>query len=160
MGVSGSGKTCVGRALAAALGWQFIEGDDLHSAANKAKMASGRPLDDADRWPWLDAIAGAAHATQANGSSAIVACSALKRAYRDRLRHADPAMLFVHLNGTRDVIAARLAARTDHFMPPALLDSQLATLEPPAPDEQAIILDVERPVAEIVGTALAAIDPD
>ena len=155
MGVSGCGKSSVGRAIAQRTGWTFIEGDDLHPAANRAKMAAGTPLDDADRWPWLDTIANAARAVEAEGNSAVVACSALKRIYRERLSTAGDTVTFVHLDGDRATILARMQARADHFMPPALLDSQLATLEPPGTDEAAVRLDITQPVDEI---AQAAID--
>ena len=145
MGVSGSGKTTVGAALADALGMEFVDGDSLHPEANVAKMAAGIPLDDADRAPWLDAIG----AVLAAGP-VVVACSALKRAYRDRLRAAAPALQLVFLDGDRDVLAERMAARPGHFMPASLLDSQLATLERPGPDERALTVDIDEPVAMIV----------
>ena len=147
MGVSGSGKTTVGAALADALGLRFVDGDALHPAANVAKMAAGIPLDDADRAPWLDAIG----AVLAAGP-VVVACSALKRSYRDRLRAAAPAMQLVFLEGSRELLASRMAARPGHFMPASLLDSQLATLEPPTLDEHPMTADVAAPVAEIVAT--------
>jgi gluconokinase len=148
MGVSASGKSTVGAALADELGVPFIDGDDLHPASNVEKMASGIPLTDDDRRPWLDAVGEAL----ARGP-VVVACSALRRAYRDRLRSAAPAMRIVYLHGSRRLLAERMGHR-DHFMPIALLDSQLATLEEPAPDEAAIALDVERPVDEIVAEAV------
>jgi gluconokinase len=123
MGVAGSGKSTVGRLLADALGRRFIDGDDLHPPANIAKMSSGVPLTDADRAPWLEAIA----AELARGGPAVIACSALKRAYRERL----PGVRWFHLRVPRDVLAARLSERSGHFFPPALLDSQLAELEEP-----------------------------
>ena len=149
MGVSGSGKTTVGAALADALGLRFVDGDALHPAANVAKMAAGIPFDDADRAPWLDAIG----AVLAAGP-VVVACSALKRAYRDRLRAAAPGLQLVFLDGDRSLLASRMAARPGHFMPTSLLDSQLATLERPEPDEHALTADIARPAGEIV-TALA-----
>lgn len=139
MGVSAAGKSSVGIALAALLGVPFADADDLHPPANVAKMASGVPLDDADRAPWLDLV-GRALADAPTGL--VVACSALRRSYRDRLRAAAPGVVFVHLHGAPDLLAARAAARAGHFMPPALLESQLATLEPLAPDEAGIVLDV------------------
>ena len=145
MGVSGSGKTTVGAALAHALGLEFVDGDALHPAANVAKMAAGIPLDDADRAPWLDAIG----AVLAAGP-VVVACSALKRVYRDRLRAAAPTLQLIFLDGERDVLASRMAARPGHFMPASLLDSQLATLERPTPDEHALTVDIDEPAATIV----------
>ena len=149
MGVSGSGKTTVGAALADALGLRFVDGDALHPAANVAKMAAGIPLDDADRAPWLDAVG----AVLADGP-VVVACSALKRAYRDRLRAAAPGLQLVFLDGDRALLASRMTARPGHFMPASLLDSQLATLERPEPDEHALTADIARPAEEIV-TGLA-----
>lgn len=138
MGVAGSGKTTVGRALANRLGWDFAEGDAFHPAANVAKMASGIPLVDADRWPWLDAIASWIAERVAEGRPAVVACSALKRAYRDRLRAAAPALRIVFLEGRPDVLETRIAGRGDHFFPRALLGSQLVDLELPQADENAV----------------------
>jgi carbohydrate kinase (thermoresistant glucokinase family) len=145
MGVSGSGKTTVGAALADALGLRFVDGDALHPVANVTKMAAGIPLDDADREPWLDAIG----AVLADGP-VVVACSALKRAYRDRLRAAAPRLELVFLEGARELLAARMGARPGHFMPTSLLDSQLATLEPPTEDEHPLTVDIATPVADIV----------
>lgn len=146
MGVSGSGKTTVGEALAVALGVPFADGDALHPAANVAKMAAGIPLDDADRAPWLDAIG----AVLAAGP-VVVACSALKRAYRDRLRTAAPDLELISLAVDRATLLDRMTHRT-HFMPPSLLDSQLATLEPPTADEHAIVIDAAAPLVELVET--------
>ena len=155
MGVSGSGKTVVGEALAKRLGVPFLDGDHLHPEANVAKMASGVPLVDADRWPWLDAI-GAALKAQPNG--VIVACSALKRVYRDRLNAASGRPLaFVLLDGSPATLAKRLATRKGHFMPPSLLQSQLATLERPAPDERAVTVSIEPPVATVVEGVIQAL---
>ncbi|MDO9456579.1 gluconokinase [Nocardioides sp.] len=145
-GVSGSGKSTVGEALAARLGVAFCDGDDLHPPANVAKMRAGTPLTDADRWPWLDDI-GAWLARDAGG---VVACSALRRAYRDRLRSAVPGLDVLLLDGDPGLIRARQAARGQHFMPTSLLDSQLATFEPLAPDEAGLTVDVADPVEEIV----------
>lgn len=150
MGVAGSGKSSVGAALAARLGSVFCEGDDLHPAANVAKMTRGDPLDDTDRAPWLAAIAAWMAGQTRTGTSAVVSCSALKRSYRDRLRDADARLVFVMLDVPRDELSIRLAHRPGHFMPPSLLDSQLATLERPAPDEAALILPNDVSVAQSV----------
>ncbi|MFM9876658.1 MAG: gluconokinase [Rhodoglobus sp.] len=128
MGVSGSGKSTVGSLLAASLGVPFIDGDDLHPVSSLEKMAAGYPLTDDDRWPWLAAVGDALAAASRTGL--VIACSALKRSYRDAIRRAAPEVTFVHLEGSREEFAQRTAARSGHFMPPALLDSQLATLEP------------------------------
>ena len=142
MGVCGCGKTTVGEALAARLGWPFVEGDSLHSEANRAKMSAGQALDDADRWPWLDRIAATMARHQRDGGDLVVACSALTRRYRERLARSGAPLLFLHLDGSPDLLAGRMAARRDHFMPPSLLASQLQTLEPPGADEPAIRLDI------------------
>ncbi len=147
MGVSGSGKTSVGVSLAEAIGETFVDGDSLHPEANVAKMAAGIPLDDADRAPWLDAIGRVLAAGQV-----VVACSALKRDYRDCLRAAAPDLELVYLQGSRELLAGRVAHRPGHFMPASLLDSQLDTLEPPTPDEDPLTVDVARPLDEIVGS--------
>jgi gluconokinase len=148
MGMAGSGKSVVGAALAARLGVPFRDADEFHSAANVAKMSSGVPLDDNDRWPWLDAIGAAIRDTP---GGVVVACSALKRAYRDRIiAVAERAVMFVYLDGDRATLAKRLGGRRGHFMPASLLDSQIATLEPPAADENAIVVSIEPPVATIV----------
>ncbi|NBT12625.1 MAG: gluconokinase [Planctomycetia bacterium] len=158
MGVCGCGKTEIGRLLAARLGCDLLDGDDFHPPANVEKMRSGIPLTDADRWPWLDRLAAAITARLKEGSGAVVACSALARRYRDRLGIARPGVMLVHLAGDRDLLAARLAARQGHFMPPALLDSQLAALEPPALDEHALTIDVATAPPDIVGRIERAID--
>ncbi len=155
MGVSGSGKTTVARALAERLGWHYQEGDALHPPANVAKMAAGMPLTDEDRWPWLAAIAAVINSWQATGASGIVTCSALKRAYRDVLVGGRRDVRLVHLAGGQALIAARMAARRGHFMPPALLDSQFATLEPPGDDEQPLVVDITRDPAAIVADLAA-----
>jgi carbohydrate kinase (thermoresistant glucokinase family) len=139
MGVSGSGKSTIARLLEARLGWPFQEGDDLHPATNVAKLAAGIPLDDADRAPWVAAVAAWIHDRQAAGESGIVTCSALRRRYRDALRGDH--VVFVYLAGPQDVIGERLAQRAGHFMSPALLGSQLETLEPPAADEASLTID-------------------
>jgi carbohydrate kinase (thermoresistant glucokinase family) len=154
MGVAGTGKSTVARALAARLGWPFCEGDDLHPAANVAKMAAGIPLEDADRWPWLDAIAAWAAEQAAAGSSTIITCSALRRTYRDRLRAGAADTVFVHLVGSPDLLAERMTARKDHFMPASLLRSQLETLEPLEADEPGFTVDVGLPAAAIVDAVL------
>jgi gluconokinase len=154
MGVSGSGKTTVGETLAGRLGWDYAEADAFHSEANLAKMASGQPLDDADREPWLAAIARWIDDRIARGVPGVVTCSALKRAYRDLLRR--PQVQIVYLAGTQELIAQRLAARHGHFFPPAMLASQLAALEPPAIDEGVIEVDIDRTPAEIVDAIIAA----
>jgi carbohydrate kinase (thermoresistant glucokinase family) len=138
MGVAGCGKTAVGTLLAAELGYRFVDADDLHPAANVSKMASGIPLDDDDRWPWLDAVG----RTLAESPGIVIACSALKRSYRDRLRAAADDLAFVHLSGSRELLEQRIGSRTDHFMPTSLLDSQLGTLEPLEADERGIEVDV------------------
>ena len=148
MGVSGCGKTTLGRALAERLGAAFVDADDLHPAAKVAKMASGQPLTDADRWPWLHRVAGALK----DLAPVVVACSALRRAYRDQLRGAGD-VRFLHLAAPQEVIADRMAARQGHFMPPGLLASQYATLEPPGPEE-ALILDAALPPKALVEQAL------
>lgn len=156
MGVSAAGKSTVGLALAAAFGVPFVDADDLHPAANRAKMTSGTPLTDEDRWPWLDAVG--ARFREQRETGIVVACSALRRAYRDRIRAAEPDVLFVHLHGSPELLAARAGARSDHFMPAALLESQFAILEDLAPGESGMTVVVDRPpqdlVAEIVGRVL------
>jgi gluconokinase len=154
MGVAGTGKSTVARALAERLGWPFAEGDDLHPAANVAKMAAGIPLEDADRWPWLDAIAAWTTTQAAEGNSTIVTCSALRRTYRDRLRAGAADTVFVHLVGSPGLLAERMGARKDHFMPASLLPSQLRTLEPLEADEPGFTVDVELPAAAIVDEVL------
>jgi carbohydrate kinase (thermoresistant glucokinase family) len=160
MGVSGCGKSEVGARLAQALGASFIEGDRFHSADNVRKMAAGIALADADREGWLAQLAGELARACADGRSVVLACSALKRAYRDTLRGADSgsgcAPRFVHLSGDPATIAARMQARTGHFMPASLLDSQLRDLEPLAPDEDGIVLDIEAAPALLVEQILAA----
>jgi carbohydrate kinase (thermoresistant glucokinase family) len=150
MGVSGSGKTTIAQGLAAAEGWVLLEGDSFHPPANVAKMAAGTPLTDDDRWPWLRAIAAAIDAHRARGESAVVACSALRRAYRDILIGDRPDVRLVYLEGSKALIGERMRARKHHFMPPALLDSQFATLEPPGSDEHPIIVGIDGTPDEIV----------
>lgn len=145
MGASGSGKTTVGLALAARTGARFVDADDLHPAANLRKMTDGIPLTDADRGPWLDAVG-----AELAEPGTVVACSALRRTYRERLRTLAPDAAVVHLDAPREVLAERMARREGHFMPPALLDSQLETLEPPSAGEGALIVDATHTVDEIV----------
>jgi carbohydrate kinase (thermoresistant glucokinase family) len=153
MGVSGSGKSTVGAALAAALGIDFIDGDDLHSEANRAKMASGVPLTDEDRLPWLAAVGQALHSQP--GAGPVVACSALRVVYRDALRSAAPDAVFLHLAAGADLLRARMVHRENHFMPPALLASQLGTLEPLQANENGVVLDTTGGVDEVVMQAIA-----
>ena len=155
MGVSGCGKSSVGAQLASALGLAFIEGDSLHPPRNVALMAAGTPLTDADRADWLATIAQHLGQAQAAGSGLVVSCSALKRRYRDGLRAACPRLHLVYLHGPAALLRQRLAARSGHYMPASLLDSQLATLEPPGADEAALILDIGPSTAEVVAAALA-----
>lgn len=148
MGVSGTGKTAAGRQVAALLKVAFIDGDDLHSPANKAKMHAGIPLNDADRIPWLESIA----VELARTPAPLVACSALKRSYRDLLRATAPTTFFIHLDGPASVITEHLAKRSHEFMSPTLLRSQLATLEPLEPDEAHMVVSIEQPLTEVCRT--------
>jgi gluconokinase len=141
MGVSGSGKTFLATKLVEATGWAFAEGDDFHSDANKAKMAAAIPLTDADRGPWLDTLHEVLLNWHQRGQSGILACSALKASYREHLTAGLPEARFIWLDPPRSVLAERMAHRTGHFMPPALLDSQLATLEPPIDDSRTLHLN-------------------
>ena len=155
MGVSGSGKTTVGEALAARLGVPFRDADEFHPRSNVEKMSAGIPLTDEDRWPWLDAIATAIRETP-RGEGLVVSCSALKRAYRERIvRMAVRPLMFVHLDGPKAVLAERLKGRKGHFFPPSLLKSQLATLEPLGADEPALRVSIELPVEKQVAEILA-----
>ena len=154
MGVAGCGKSAVGAALALELGVPYSDGDDLHPAANIAKMSGGQALTDADRWPWL-ALVGQA---LAHGPM-IIGCSALRRSYRTLITQTAAApVVFVHLQGSRAVIEARMCARQGHFMPPALLDSQFATLEPPGVDENAITVQIDQPLARVVADIIAKLE--
>jgi len=155
MGVSGCGKSTVGEGVADALGWPFAEADDFHPPENVAAMRSGRPLTDDDRWPWLAELASWLADREAEGRSSVMSCSALRRAHRDVLRTGAPEVLFVHLDGPAEVIAGRVAARTGHFMPPSLLDSQVATLEPLAADEEGVVLDLRAEPGELAQQAVA-----
>lgn len=156
MGVSGSGKTTVGTALAERLGVAYADGDAFHSADNIAKMAAGIPLSDADRQPWLASIGRWLESQR--GQGAVVSSSALRRAYRDVLSQAAPSLLFLHLTGTPELLAQRIGRREGHFMPPRLLASQMATLEPLGPDERGIVVDVGPPPAQVVETFLQAVE--
>jgi gluconokinase len=148
MGVTGSGKSTVGEALAERLGVRYADADDFHPEANVAKMSAGTPLDDDDRWPWLRAI-GEWLATH----DGVASCSALKRSYRDALRERAPDVFFVHLHGDRETVRRRVAGRSGHFMPESLVDSQFAALEPLDADERGVVLDLDRPVAELAEAA-------
>lgn len=156
MGVCGAGKTSVAEGLAAKLGWGFLEGDELHPDSNVARMAAGIPLTDDDRWGWLDAIAGRIAAARAENRPLVISCSSLKRRYRDRLREGG-SVSFVYLKADRSTILQRMGARTGHFMPTSLVDSQFADLEEPAPDEAALVCDINLPVAELTGSVEAAL---
>jgi gluconokinase len=157
MGVSGSGKSTVGAALAQRLGVPFADADDFHPPANIAKMKAGVPLDDDDRYPWLEAIGRwLADHCQRGG---LMSCSALKRKYRDQMRRHCPQTEFVHLTGSPEVIAARQAGRPGHFMPASLMASQFATLEPLGPDERGVTLDVTHDIDSIVESYLAQAHP-
>ena len=155
MGVAGSGKTTVLHALHDALGWSVAEGDAFHPEANVAKMSAGTPLTDADRWPWLDRIVTWTSVESAAGRETLVTCSALRRVYRDRLRETPGRTIFVHLTGTPELLEQRMGARVGHFMPPALLTSQLATLEPLQDDEDGIVVSIAPSTAEIVAEIIA-----
>jgi gluconokinase len=150
MGVSGSGKSTVADSLARRLAWTCEDGDRFHPASNIAKMSAGHPLTDDDRWPWLLAIANEIDRVCMTGEHAVIACSALKRAYRDVLVHGRSDVRIVFLKGTQPLIAQRLAERKDHFMPPGLLDSQFKTLEPPEAGENPITVSIDAPVESIV----------
>ncbi|GAA1363129.1 gluconokinase [Streptomyces beijiangensis] len=155
MGVAGTGKTTIGPLLAAGLGVPYAEGDDFHPPANIAKMSAGTPLDDDDRWPWLDAIGQWAHGRE--GLGGVVSSSALKRVYRDRLRAEAPGVLFLHLTGDRALIEQRMSERKGHFMPTALLDSQFATLQPLGADEAGVAVDIAGTPHDITERAVAAL---
>jgi gluconokinase len=150
MGVSGSGKSTIGEGLAERLGWRYEDGDGFHPPGNVAKMSAGQPLTDEDRWPWLQAIADEIDRVCNAGQRAVIACSALKRAYRDILVHGRDDVRIIFLDGKQELIAARLAARKGHFMPPGLLESQFRTLEPPAGDENPLTVSIDAPVETIV----------
>jgi gluconokinase len=155
MGVSGCGKTTIGEMLAERLSCDFADADSFHSQANKDKMHQGIPLTDEDRWPWLNAIRASIVEKQADGTPHVYACSALKRVYRNILRHGDPDVTFVYLKGSEELLRERIKTRKGHFFDPALLQSQLDTLEPPGPDE-AIEVDIALAPEKIVDTVLSA----
>lgn len=150
MGVSGSGKTTIGETLARRLGWTFEDGDRFHPASNVARMSAGHPLTDEDRRPWLQAIANEIDRVGSAGERVVIACSALKRVYRDILVHGRDDVRIVFLDGSQDLIAARLAARKGHFMPPGLLASQFQTLEPPGASENPVTVSIDAAVETIV----------
>ena len=156
MGVSGCGKSTVGRLLAGALGVDFLEGDQLHSPQNIARMAAGTALTDENRQEWLQTISGALVGAMATGRGLVVSCSALKRSYRDILRQGAPELRFLHLHGDYDLLAQRMAEREGHYMPASLLDSQFAILEIPGPDEHAVTVDVALAPEAIVQSILLA----
>jgi gluconokinase len=158
MGVSGSGKTTVAHELVRRLGWDFAEGDDLHPAANVEKMRAGHPLDDADRWPWLRALAAWIGEHEAAGRDAVVTCSALKRSYRDLLRDGHPSVWFAHVTADAELVRERVRARTGHYMPASLLDSQLATLEPLDDDEPGVRVPGAGEPGEVTDALLTALD--
>jgi gluconokinase len=152
MGVAGCGKSSIGAALAERLGATYLDGDDLHPAANIEKMSKAIPLSDDDRWPWLTRVG---EALAAGTGRTIIGCSALKRAYRARIESAVGApVTFIHLVGSVEVIEKRMKARQGHFMPPALLASQFAALEPPGPDENAISVDIDQPLDAVVDSTV------
>jgi gluconokinase len=157
MGVAGSGKSTIAESLAARLGWSYEDGDGFHPKSNVDKMSAGHPLTDEDRWPWLQAIADEIDRVIAAGRSVVIACSALKRAYRNVLVHKRADIRIVYLDGSKDLIRSRLDARKGHFMPPTLLDSQFNTLEPPAPDEQPIRVSIDASVEAIVDAIIAQV---
>ena len=157
MGVSGSGKTTVASLLAERLDWQFAEADSFHPAANIARMRDGIPLTDEDRWPWLDAIAAWIDSVRASGQRCVITCSALKRAYRERLVHGHHDVRFVFLKGEYALVAQRVAARKGHYMPVALLRNQFDTLEEPGPGESPLAISIELPPQSIVAEIVTAL---
>lgn len=159
MGVSGSGKTTVGEAVARRIHAKFIDGDDLHPRANIQKMGSGHPLNDEDRIPWLERLSDAAYSLHHKNESGIIVCSALKRRYRDRLREGNPEMAFLYLKGSFDVIMERLKARSGHFMPTDLLKSQFEALEEPGSEEPDVIcVDIDADIDEVVQRCVLALE--
>jgi gluconokinase len=160
MGVSGSGKSTIAEKLAQRLNWSFEDGDRFHPASNVAKMSAGHPLTDEDRWPWLRAIADEIDRVCKAGARAVIACSALKRAYRDILVHGRSDVRIIYLNGNQPLIAKRLAARKGHFMPSGLLESQFKTLEPPGPTENPVTVSIDASVESIVDDIVRQLGPD
>jgi gluconokinase len=159
MGVSGSGKSTIADKLAERLGWTYEDGDKFHPASNIAKMSAGAPLTDEDRWPWLQAIAGEIDRVCKAGQHVVIACSALKRAYRDILVHGRRDVRFVYLKGTQQLIADRLDGRKGHFMPPGLLASQFKTLEPPDISENPVTVSIDASVETIVDDIVRQLNP-
>jgi gluconokinase len=157
MGVSGSGKTTVAKGISTIMGWEFAEGDAFHSDENVEKMRSGQPLTDEDRWPWLTSVGDWISSKEADGESAVVTCSALRRAYRDLLRQDRPHVRFLHVEAPSDVIEDRMEHRPGHYMPASLLPSQLATLEPLQPDEPGVSIVNEGTAAAVLDRALSAL---
>ncbi|WP_076261832.1 gluconokinase [Intrasporangium flavum] len=157
MGVSGSGKSTVAKGISTVMGWEFAEGDAFHSEANVAKMRNGQALTDEDRWPWLEAIGSWISAKEAAGESAVVTCSALRRAYRDLLRRGRPHVRFLHVTAPAELIRDRMEHRPGHYMPPSLLPSQIATLEPLGDDEPGISVTNEGTAAQVLDRALGAL---
>lgn len=157
MGVSGSGKTTLAKGIAQSMHWLFAEGDEFHSEANVAKMASGTPLTDEDRWPWLRAIGAWIGEQESAGVSAVITCSALRRAYRDVLREGHPHVRFCHASAPEGVILDRVEHRAGHYMPPSLLPSQVAALEALEPDEPGVTVSVEGAEQEVLARALDAL---
>lgn len=155
MGVSGAGKSTIGTLVADAMNFPFVDADSLHPLENIRKMASGTPLTDEDRWPWLDLVGHELATT--SGKGVVVACSALKRRYRDAIRAKAPDTIFLHLDGTLEVLSSRLEGRSGHFMPPNLLASQLEALEPMEADEAAVVVDISASMTEILDTAVVGI---
>jgi gluconokinase len=160
MGVSGSGKSTIGDKLAERLGWKYEDGDGFHPPSNVAKMRAGQPLTDEDRWPWLQAIANEIDRVCAAGQHVVIACSALKRAYRDMLVHGRKDVRIIFLKGSQELIASRLARRRGHFMPPGLLASQFATLEPPDQSENPLTVSIDAPADKIVDDIIRQIRPN
>lgn len=162
MGVSGVGKSTIARGISTLMGWTFAEGDAFHSEANVAKMRDGRPLTDEDRWPWLRSIGDWMSAEIAEGRSAVITCSALRRAYRDVLREGRPEVLFCHLVAEQDLVDDRLSHRAGHYMPSTLLPSQYATLEPLEADEPGVTVSVRGSAPDVLARAMAALalEPD
>jgi gluconokinase len=159
MGVSGAGKTTIGETLAARLGWPYEDADTFHPPSNVTKMSAGQPLTDEDRWPWLEAIAAEIDRACGAGEHIVIGCSALKRAYRDVLTHGRTDVRLVYLDGSQSLIADRLSHRKGHFMPPGLLISQFAALEPPTPDERPLTVSIDAEVEQIVDNIISQLSP-